>query len=89
MKYRRIVLLETDGALLLSLGALASGNVAPPNLRAFVFDNEGYERVRHNISATKGKTDLAKVAAACGIPQATTVGTVDAFAEAASAAMEG
>lgn len=89
-KHRRVVLLETDGALLLSLGALATlGNVAPPNLRAFVFDNEGYERVRHDISATKGRTDLAQVAQACGIPQATTVRTIEAFGDAARSTMEG
>ncbi|HEX5465337.1 MAG TPA: thiamine pyrophosphate-dependent enzyme [Candidatus Limnocylindrales bacterium] len=89
-KHRRVILLETDGALLLSLGALATlGNVAPPNLRAFVFDNEGYERVRHDISATKGKTDLAQVAQACGIPQATTVRTIEAFADAARTTMGG
>ena len=60
LKHRRIVLLETDGSLLLNLGAISTiGNVAPDNLRVFVLDNQGYERVRHDISATRGKTDLA------------------------------
>lgn len=90
MKHRRIVLLETDGSLLLNMGALATvGNIAPDNLRIFVMDNQGYERVRHDISATRGKTDLAAVAQGCGIPQARTVRTELEFTEAARAAMAG
>lgn len=90
LKHRRIVLLETDGSLLLNMGAIATlGNAAPDNLRVFVMDNQGYERVRHDISATRGKTDLAAVAHGCGIPQARTVRTELDFAEAARAAMEG
>ena len=65
------------------------GNVAPENLRVFVMDNQGYERVRHDISATRGKTDLAAIAQACGIPGARTVRTEVDFAEAARSAMEG
>jgi sulfopyruvate decarboxylase subunit beta len=90
MKHRRIILLETDGSLLLNMGALATlGNVAPNNLRVFVMDNQGYERVRHDISATRGRTDLAAVAHGCGIPQALTARTELEFADAAKAAMEG
>jgi thiamine pyrophosphate-dependent acetolactate synthase large subunit-like protein len=90
LKHRRIVLLETDGSLLLTLGALATlGNVAPPNLRVFVFDNQGYERVKHDISATSGRTDLAAIAAGCGIEGASTVRTVDEFAAAAERSMSG
>jgi thiamine pyrophosphate-dependent acetolactate synthase large subunit-like protein len=90
LKHRRIVLLETDGSLLLTLGALATvGNVAPGNLRIFVMDNQGYERVRHDISATRGKTDLAAVARGCGIANATVVRTPLDFTEAATRAMEG
>jgi thiamine pyrophosphate-dependent acetolactate synthase large subunit-like protein len=90
LKHRRIVLLETDGSLLLTLGALATvGNAAPDNLRIFVMDNQGYERVKHDISATRGKTDLAAVARGCGIAGASTARTPLEFAEAAKAAMNG
>ena len=90
LPHRRIVLLETDGSLLLTLGALATlGNVAPPNLRVFVFDNQGYERVKHDISATSGRTDLAAIAAACGLRDTSTVRTVDEFAAAAARTMSG
>ncbi len=90
MKHRRIILLETDGSLLLNMGALATlGNIAPSNLRVFVMDNQGYERVRHDISATRGKTDLAAVAQGCGIAQAGTARTEVEFAQAAKSAMEG
>jgi thiamine pyrophosphate-dependent acetolactate synthase large subunit-like protein len=90
LPHRRIVLLETDGSLLLTLGALATvGNVAPPNLRIFVFDNQGYERVKHDISATSFKTDLAAIAAACGLEDTATARTVDEFAAAAERTMSG
>lgn len=90
LRHRRIVLLETDGSLLLTLGALATlGNVDPPNLRVFVFDNQGYERVKHDISATSGRTDLAAIAAACGISDAVTVRTEDEFIRAAEGVMAG
>jgi sulfopyruvate decarboxylase subunit beta len=90
LKHRRIVLLETDGSLLLTLGALATvGNVAPENLRIFVFDNQGYERVKHDISATSGRTDLAGIAAACGIEGPTTERTVSEFAAASERTMGG
>ena len=90
LKHRRIVLLETDGSLLLTLGALATvGNAAPHNLRIFVMDNQGYERVRHDISATRGKTDLAAIARGCGIANASTVRTPLEFAESAKEAMNG
>lgn len=88
LKHRRIILLETDGSLLLTLGALATlGNVDPPNLRVFVFDNQGYERVKHDISATSGRTDLAAIAAACGISDAVTVRTQEEFVSAAERTM--
>lgn len=90
LKHRRIVLLETDGSLLLTMGAIATvGNAAPDNLRIFVMDNQGYERVRHDISATRGKTDLAAVAHGCGIANASTTRTVVDFEEAARTAMTG
>jgi len=90
LKHRRIILLETDGSLLLNMGALATlGNLAPPNLRIFVFDKQGYERVRHDISATSGKTDLAAIARGCGIAGASTVRTDHEFAIAADATMRG
>jgi sulfopyruvate decarboxylase subunit beta len=90
LKHRRIILLETDGSLLLTLGALGTlGNVAPPNLRVFVFDNQGYERVKHDLSATSGKTDLAGIARACGIEDASTARTVEEFSAAAERTLAG
>ncbi len=90
LPHRRIVLLETDGSLLLNLGAVATlANEAPPNLRMFVFDNEGYERVRHDISATKGRVELAGMARGAGIDNATTAWTLDEFGDQAEIAMNG
>lgn len=90
LKHRRIVLLETDGSLLLTLGALATvGNLRPPNLRIFVFDNQGYERVKHDISATSGRADLAAIARGSGIDGADTVRSLGDFTTAAEQAMSG
>lgn len=90
LPHRRVVLLETDGSLLLTLGALATlGNQAPPNLRVFVFDNQGYERVKHNISATSFRTDLAAMARGAGIETASTVRTLEEFQSAAQQSMGG
>ncbi len=90
LPHRRVVLLETDGSLLLTLGAVCTlANEAPPNLRAFVFDNQGYERVGHNISATSGRTDLAAIARGAGIEAATTARTLEEFDALAGQAMAG
>ena len=86
--HEALVLLETDGSLLLTLGALATtANEAPPNLRIFVFDNHGYERVKHNISATSFKTDLAAIARGAGFETTSTARTLEEFTEQAQHAM--
>lgn len=90
LPHRRVVLLETDGSLLLTLGAVCTlANEAPPNLRVFVFDNQGYERVEHHVSATSGRTDLAAIARGAGIEAATTARTLEEFDALAARVMAG
>ncbi len=88
LPHRRVVLLDTDGCQLMTLGALATlGNVQPPNLRVFVFDNGGYGYTGGQASATRGRTDLAAVARAVGVEQATTVRDLAALEAAARRAL--
>jgi sulfopyruvate decarboxylase subunit beta len=81
LPHRKILVLESDGSVLLSLFNLPTlGNLSPDNLVVFVFDNEAYSGTRISYpSATAGKTDLAAMARDAGIPYAITVKDVDAF----------
>jgi sulfopyruvate decarboxylase subunit beta len=81
LPHRKVIALESDGSLLLSLYNLPTvGNLNPSNLVIFVFDNEVYSGTRiSEPSATAGKTDLAGVARNCGIERAVTVRDLESF----------
>ena len=52
---RRVAVLDGDGNLLMSLGALAmTGHIAPPNIMHIVIDNQQY-------ASTGGQTSISKV----------------------------
>jgi thiamine pyrophosphate-dependent acetolactate synthase large subunit-like protein len=90
LPHRTVVLLDTDGCQLMTLGAVCTlGNLQPPNLRVFVFDNASYARTAALPSATAGRTDLAAIARGAGVGQATAVADLDAFDQAARAALAG
>jgi thiamine pyrophosphate-dependent acetolactate synthase large subunit-like protein len=86
---RKVIVLESDGSMLLSLYNLPTlGNINPANLVVFVFDNEVYSGTRiSEPSATAGKTDLAAVACGCGIEQSTTVRDLESFKREAAKAL--
>jgi thiamine pyrophosphate-dependent acetolactate synthase large subunit-like protein len=66
---RRVLVITGDGETLMGLGALATVAMqAPANLSIVVIDNERYGETGMQITHTAGATDLAAVAAACGIP---------------------
>ncbi len=66
---RRVLVATGDAELLMGMGSLATVAVqAPDNLCIAVFDNERYGETGMQITHTAGATDLAAVAAACGIP---------------------
>ena len=90
LPHRKIIVLESDGSLLLSLYNLPTlGNLKPPNLSVFVFDNEVYSGTRiSEPSATAGNTDLAEVARGCGIERATTVRDLEAYKQEATNAIK-
>ena len=89
LPHRRVVVLESDGSVLLSLFNLATlGNLDVRNLAAFVFDNGVYSGTRiSEPTATSGRTDLAAMARAAGIETAVRVDHVDGFRKEATAAL--
>jgi sulfopyruvate decarboxylase subunit beta len=89
LPHRKVIVLESDGSLLLSLYNLPTlGNLSPPNLAVFVFDNEVYSGTRiSEPSATAGNTDLAAVARGCGIERATTVRDLESYKREAAKAL--
>lgn len=90
LPHRKVIVLESDGSLLLSLYNLPTlGNLNPSNLVVLVFDNEVYSGTRiSQPSATAGKTDLAAVARDCGIERAVTVRDLASFKKEATQALE-
>ena len=60
LPHRKVIVLESDGSMLLSLFNLPTlANLNPPNLVVFVFDNQAYSGSRiSQPTATAGKTDL-------------------------------
>jgi thiamine pyrophosphate-dependent acetolactate synthase large subunit-like protein len=67
---RRVFVIEGDGSILMSLGALATvAAVAPQNLTVIVWDNGTYQITGGQAAATAETTDLVAVARGAGIVQ--------------------
>jgi sulfopyruvate decarboxylase subunit beta len=90
LPHRRVVVLESDGSVLLSLFNLATlARLNPSNLSVFVFDNGVYSGSRiSEPTATSGRTDLEKVAKGAGIRQAMTIRSLRAFKKDGIAALK-
>ena len=85
----RVISLDGDGSLLMNLGAIASiGREQPKNLIVVVWDNEAWGQTGHQTSHTGTGTDLAKVAASCGIRHTSTVADLEELEGALSSALE-
>lgn len=85
LPHRKVVVLDSDGSVLLDLATLTTiGTYQPENLSVFVFDNELYggSRIRQP-SATAFRSSIEHIAQGAGIANATTVRTLDAFEAAA------
>lgn len=79
---RPVVVVTGDGEQLMAMGALATiGAVAPPNLAVVVLDNERYGETGSQATHTGLGTDLAAVAAGCGLASARTIRDLDGVAE--------
>ena len=90
LPHRKVIALESDGSLLLSLynlPTLATAGVS--NLVVFVFDNQAYSgsRISHP-TATATKTDLEAVARGSGIARCVTVRDLQAFEKEMTAALQ-
>jgi len=83
LPHRKIIALDSDGSVLLSLFNLATlGNLRPKNLVIYVFDNGVYSGSRISYpTATSGHTDLAAMARGAGIANAHMVRDLEDFRE--------
>ncbi len=89
LPHRQIIVLESDGSVLLTLSSLATiANLGIDNLIVFVFDNGTYSGTRiSEPTATRGKSDLEQLAKAAGIERAVTARTLPDFKRYASPAL--
>ena len=81
LPHRKVLALDSDGSVLLSLFNLATlGNLRPKNLVIYVFDNGVYSGSRISYpTATAGNTDLAAMARGAGIGNAHTISDLEDF----------
>lgn len=89
LPHRKVIVLESDGSILLSLFNLATlANLNPHNLGVFVFDNGVYSGSRISYpTATAGKTDLTAMARGAGIQHSITVRDIEGFKKEGIAAL--
>jgi thiamine pyrophosphate-dependent acetolactate synthase large subunit-like protein len=84
LPHRQIVLLDSDGSVLMLLPALTTlGSFPAPNLKVFVFDNEAYEGTGGQPSDTSRAADIGEIAKGAGVRQAITVKDAESFNAAA------
>jgi thiamine pyrophosphate-dependent acetolactate synthase large subunit-like protein len=90
LPHRKVIVLDSDGSVLLSLFNLATlGNLRPKNLLVYVFDNAVYSGSRISYpTATAGNTDLEAMAKGAGIKNAATIRELDHFKKDGLAALE-
>lgn len=78
-----VVVFDGDGSVLMNLGGFTTlARYRPRNLVHVVFDNESLLSVGGFPTATSTGSDLAKIAAAAGIPRTRTVHTCEEFVSA-------
>jgi len=71
---RRVLVITGDGEMLMGLGSLATiGAQRPGNLAIVVLDNERYGETGMQATHTASGVDLAAVARACGLRNASTL----------------
>ncbi|MGH7468329.1 MAG: thiamine pyrophosphate-dependent enzyme [Longimicrobiales bacterium] len=84
----KVVVFDGDGSVLMNLGGFTTlARYRPQNLVHVVFDNESLLSVGGFPTATSTGSDLAAIAAAAGVPNTTTVATLDDFRAAFNAAL--
>ena len=90
LPHRKVIVLDSDGSVLLSLFNLPTlGNLQPKNLIVYVFDNGVYSGTRISYpTATSGNTDLEAMAKGAGIGNAVTIRKIEDFKTEGLAALE-
>jgi sulfopyruvate decarboxylase subunit beta len=84
-----IVVFDGDGSVLMNLGTFSTmARYRPRNLVHIIFDNESLLSVGGFPTATATGTDLAKVAAAAGVPRTLKATTCEAFVAAVNEALQ-
>ena len=87
LPHRRVIAIESDGSVLLNLGAMATlANKRPSNLTVIVFDNQCYMATGGLPTATAGVTDLAAMANGAGIENSCSLSALNEFEREARAA---
>jgi len=87
---QKVIVFDGDGSLLMNLGSLTTmARYRPSNLIHVVFDNESLLSVGGFPTATNTGTDLEGIAAAAGVPNVTTVRTVESLKAAVIGARDG
>src|SRR5215469_11927862 len=77
---QRVVVFDGDGSVLMNLGGFTTlARYRPRNLVHVVFDNESLLSVGGFPTATGTGSDLAKIAAAAGVPRTQAVNTCQEF----------
>jgi len=77
---QKVVVFDGDGSVLMNMGGLTTlARYRPKNLVHVVFDNESLLSVGGFPTATSTGSDLAKIAAAAGVPYTQTVTTCQEF----------
>ncbi len=83
LPHRKVLCMDSDGSILLDLGALCVlGNRRPKNMIEFIWDNESYDSLYTNPplpTQTRWNVDLAAMAAGAGVPNTVTVRTYEEF----------
>jgi phosphonopyruvate decarboxylase len=86
--HKRVVVLDGDGSILMHMGNMATiGHYKPPNLIHIILDNRSHDSVG-GLSTVSDTVDFAKVAAAVGYENSTTVSTPAALRDALIKARE-
>jgi sulfopyruvate decarboxylase subunit beta len=90
LPHRKVIALDSDGSVLLSLFNLPTlGNLQPKNLVVYVFDNGVYSGSRISYpTATSGNADLAAVAKGAGIRNVMEIRDLEQFKKDGLGALE-
>jgi sulfopyruvate decarboxylase subunit beta len=85
---QQVIVLDGDGSILMNLGGLTTlARYRPANLLHIVFDNESLLSVGGFPTATATGSDIAGMAAAAGVPQTSTVRSVEELTSAVRTAL--